>query len=449
MSIPARSRGELDVAVQTSRVAARFEQPVVEFIHTEGASGFLLICAAIAAMAWANSPWANSYFRFWEATVSFDFGPLHLSKSLHHWINDGLMAIFFFLVGMEIKHEFVRGQLSTFRRAALPVLAAVGGMIAPALLYLAFNINGAARGWGVPMATDIAFALAVLAIVPGVPVGLKVFLLALAIADDLGAILLIALFYTPELKLGPLAVAVLLLALVFAFRSAGVRLAFPYVILGIAVWVCVLKSGVHATVSGVALAFAVSSRSSIESKNFAPAVLSLLDRLKSALARDDHESAETALGAIETLSSATEPPLERITRQLHAWVSYLILPLFALANAGVALDTDALHTIADPIAIGIAVGLFFGKPLGIVAFSWLAVRFGFAELPRGIRWGQILGSGILAGIGFTVAIFIASLVFDTNAQLRSAKLAILGTSIVAGMVGYAWLRWDAYRRATT
>ncbi len=444
MSIPARSRGQLDVAARTSRAAARVELPVAEFIHTQGAGGLLLLCAAIAAMVWANSPFASSYFRFWNATISFDFGLMHVSKSLHHWINDGLMAIFFFLVGMEIKHEFVRGQLSTFKRAALPVFAALGGMIVPAAIYFAVNKGGASHGWGVPMATDIAFALAVLALVPGVHIGLKIFLLALAIADDLGAILVIAVFYTERLNLGALALAAVFVGVVVLLRMAEVRLTFPYVILGVFAWYCTYYSGIHATVAGVVLAFVVSSDSPLPTHQFESAARPFLESLRSATQRGDQEAAQLALGSIDSLTAATESPLERITRQLHSWVSYLILPLFALANAGVSVSADALRrTLSDPIALGIGLGLLLGKPLGILAFSWASVRMRLAELPKNIRWNQIAGVGLLAGIGFTVAIFIADLAFDTPEQIASAKLAILTTSTLAGVLGFLWLWLDS------
>jgi Na+:H+ antiporter, NhaA family len=440
VSIPARSRGELNIAKRTSLATAQLQLPVVQFIHTQGASGFLLLCAAITAIAWANSPWAPSYFRLWETTLELDGWRIHLAKALHHWINDGLMAIFFFLVGMEIKHEFVRGQLSTWRRAVLPIVAAVGGMVVPALLYVVCNLGGNTRGWGVPMATDIAFALAVVAVVPGVPLGLKVFLLALAIADDLGAIAVIAIFYTDSLHLIPLFAAAVLLLSMWLIRRWGVRLSFPYVALGLLVWFCVLRSGIHATVAGVAIAFLVKSSAPLPTGEYANAVPPLLADLKIALSRGEHERAETTLGAIETLTSETEAPLERITRQLHSWVSFLILPLFAFANAGIAINLKMISNVAkDPVAWGIALGLLFGKPLGIVGCSWIATKLGIAELPDQVRWPQLWGAGLLGGIGFTVAIFIADLAFLERADLDSAKLAIIATSALAGILGYALL----------
>jgi Na+:H+ antiporter, NhaA family len=437
VSVPARSRGELNIAKRTSLATARLQLPVVEFIHTQGASGFLLLCAAVAAIALANSIWAPNYFRIWAATLSFDFGGVHLSKTLHHWINEGLMAVFFFLVGMEIKHEFVRGQLATWKHAVLPVVAALGGMIVPAVLYLACNMHGVRSGWGVPMATDIAFALAVIAIVPRVPLGLKIFLLALAIADDLGAIAVIAFFYTEHLNLGALALAIFFTGAIWAMGKAGVRLAFPYVVLGVLVWVCVLGSGIHATVAGVVLAFLVSSKANLPRSKLDAAVRPLLDDLEDAISKKDEESAEMTLGAIEALTMATEPPLERITRQLHSWVSFLILPIFAFSNAGVAIEFLKLKNLAfDPVAYGIAAGLVIGKPLGIVGFSWIATKLRLAELPEKTGWLQMWGAGLLGGVGFTVAIFIADLAYKTAENLQTAKLAILISSALAGAAGY-------------
>lgn len=439
MSIPPRSRGELEATGRTSPATARLELPVAEFIHTQGASGILLLIAATAAMVWANSPYRASYFHLWEMPLSIDFGLLHISKSLHHWINDGLMAVFFFLVGMEIKHEMLSGQLSSFRRAALPVVAALGGMVVPAAVYLAFNHDGMRSGWGVPMATDIAFALAVLAMVPRVPIGLKVFLLALAIVDDLGAIAVIAFFYTETVNFGALGIAAVLVGVIFAFRKAGVRLAFPYVLTGLFVWVCVLKSGVHATIAGVVLAFAISSKSPLSKESFSQSVQPLLEDFTQGMRERSDDRADVALGAIETLASATESPLERATRQLHSWVSFLILPLFAFANAGVAITFDKA-ILTNAVALGIAAGLLIGKPLGIVSFSWVAVKSRLAELPESIRWPHMWATGIIAGIGFTVAIFIADLAFEQAEYLKIAKLAILATSIVAGIAGWSLLR---------
>ncbi|HYE25609.1 MAG TPA: Na+/H+ antiporter NhaA, partial [Clostridia bacterium] len=451
MSIPARSRGELNVAMHASPAARRVELPVASFIHMQGAGGMLLLGASVIALVWANSRFGPSYFALWHATISFDLGPLHLAKSLHHWINDGLMAVFFFLVGMEIKHEFVSGQLASFRRAALPIVAALGGMLAPAALYFMLNAGRPGQsGWGVPMATDIAFALAVLAVIPRVPIALKVFLLALAIVDDLGAIIVIAIFYTDAISFAPLGVGVLLLGVAATMRVIRVRHAFPYVLVGISVWICVLQSGIHATVAGVVLAFAVSGRSLVPRESFHSLASSMLGEFSTAIRNGDDDAADVALGSLAVLTEQTESPLERITRQLHGWVSFLILPLFALANAGVVLSADAFSRILrDPISLGVAAGLLLGKPLGIVALSWLAVRFGMAELPASIRWRHMWGTGLLAGIGFTVAIFIADLAFETPEQLQVAKLAILCTSALAGVGGYVLLRGGFREQAAT
>jgi NhaA family Na+:H+ antiporter len=385
---------------------ARLVRPFEAFFRLEAASGIVLLVAAAAAIIWANSPWGSSYFHLWELRVRLGLGDLALAKTLHHWINDGLMAVFFFVVGLEIKREVMVGELAVPRRAALAVAAAVGGMVVPALLYALLNRGGAgAAGWGIPMATDIAFALGVLALLGSrVPLGLKVFLTAVAIVDDLGAVLVIALFYTAELSIPALgAAAGLLLALIIVNRM-GVRAITPYLVIGALVWLAVLKSGIHATVAGVLVAMTIPASAGPD----AP--------------------------------PGKEAPLETLEHQLHAWVGYLFMPIFALANAGVSVGGSVGAAVTNPVFLGIVAGLIVGKQVGVTLFAWLAVRTGLASLPADVSWRQIYGAGWLAGIGFTMSLFIAGLAFDDEALLSVAKLGILTASVVAGVVGWLLLR---------
>lgn len=358
-------------------------------------AGALLVTATLAAMVWANSPWATSYGGVWEHRLSVGVGSLALTKPVVTWINDALMAVFFLLVALEIKREIVRGSLSTVRRAALPLAAAAGGMVLPALLFLALNHGGPGRpGWGVPMATDIAFALGLLAIVGrGVPVALKALLAAVAIVDDLGAILVIAVAYTSDLAGGALLWAGALVGLLALVNRRGVRSPWPYLILGVALWFAVLRSGVHATLAGVLLALAIPMA-------------------------DAERGEERGL-------------LERLEHGLHPWVIYLIVPLFALANAGVPLSPGSLGRLTDPVGLGILLGLIVGKQAGILSFSWIAVRSGVAALPEGVTWRHLHGVAALCGIGFTMAIFIGNLAFTDPALLEQAKTAILAASLLS------------------
>jgi NhaA family Na+:H+ antiporter len=378
------------------RLAAAFQR----FVAIEAASSILLLAATLVALVWANSPWAASYVRLWHTELSLGLGEARLALSLEHWVNDGLMVIFFFLVGMEIKHELVHGELSTRERAMLPIFGALGGMLVPAGVYAALHAGGpAASGWGVPMATDIAFAVAALAIFGRrVPAGLKVFLLALAIVDDLGAVLVIAVFYSEGLSLAALAAAGAGLAGVVGLRAAGVRAYGVYCVAGVLVWLAMLESGVHATVAGVLLGF------------LTPA---------------------SPLGA---------SPLERLTEALHPWSAFVVMPVFALANAGVPIDRTAL---ADPLArrvsLAVALGLLVGKPLGVAVASFAAVQLRLAVLPAGVGWAAVLGAGILAGIGFTMALFLTALAFEDPALAAASKLGVLVASALATGGGVALL----------
>jgi Na+:H+ antiporter, NhaA family len=374
----------------------------------DAAGGVILLAAAILALILDNSPLEWLYDRLLETPVSLRVGRLGIEKPLLLWINDGLMALFFLLVGLELKRELLVGDLSTWRRAVLPLIAALGGLAVPALIYVGVNAGNPAglRGWAIPAATDIAFAVGVLALLgPRVPASLKVFLLALAIIDDLGAIIIIALFYTQDLA--PLALVLALLGGVtlWGLNRADVRSFAPYVLVAVFMWVCVLKSGVHATLAGVALALAIPLRSSDKSS-----------------------------------SVVASSMLARLEHGLQPWVKFLIAPLFAFANAGVSLAGLSLSTALAPVPLGIAAGLFLGKQIGIFTSTWLAVRLGLAELPTGASWRQVYGTAALGGIGFTMSLFIGSLAFPDPSYAVAVRVGVLVGSLASGVLGYAVLR---------
>ncbi len=376
-------------------------------IHHEATPGVLLALAAVVALIADNSVFAGLYDQLLTAVVAVTVEGVGIEKPLLLWINDGLMAIFFFLVGLEIKRERVRGKLSSMSAAALPAIGAVGGMVVPALIFVALNVSTPENldGWAIPAATDIAFALGALALLgTRVPTSLKVFLLALAVLDDLGAILVIALFYTANLSLPALAVAAVGLGVLIALNLVGVRRIAPYLLIGIVIWVAVLKSGVHATLAGVAIAFTIPI---------------------------EGEEGET--------------PLEHLEHMLHPWVAFLILPLFAFANAGIPLAGMSLADLFAPLPLGIAAGLVVGKPIGILGCCLLAVRFGWAQLPEGITWLKLYGAAQLAGIGFTMSLFIGTLAFSDPAAQAAVRVGVLGGSVVAVILGMSALAW-AIRR---
>jgi Na+:H+ antiporter, NhaA family len=381
---------------------------LLEFLRLEAIGGLMLAAAAAVGLIWANAPGADLYQRMLSLPVSLRVGDAGLAKPLLLWVNDGLMAIFFLLVGLEIKREVIDGELSTRDRLALPVLAAVGGMAAPALIYVSINFSdpAAIRGWAIPAATDIAFALGLAALLGGkAPASLKILLSAVAIIDDLGAIVIIALFYTSELSIISLGLAGVGLAALVALNRAGIMRLAPYMLVGIFLWVCVLKSGVHATLAGVALAFAIPIG-------------------------DEHSGVR---------------PLYQLEHALHGWVAYAILPIFALANAGVSLTGMTLATLMKPIPLGIIAGLVLGKPIGVMSAGFVGVRLGIAELPAGLGWPQFFGMALLTGIGFTMSLFIGSLAFEEVAQQTNIRLGVLIGSLVAGLAGYLALALAATR----
>jgi len=422
----------------------RVLRPIQQFIQTESSSGLVLLASTAIALVWANMA-PTTYDATWETHASLRVGANALDMSLRHWINDGLMALFFLLVGLEIKRELLVGELSSPRKALLPVMAALGGMVAPALCYLALaGGTDAARGWGVPMATDIAFALGVLALLGRrVPTGLKVFLAALAIADDLGAVLVIAVFYTDTLQASALGAAAMVFLVLLISNWVGIRWLVWYGVLGLILWLAVFHSGVHATVAGVLLAMAMPAWSRINLPRFREHLEETTQQL------NEHGNPTGAVLADEDLlyrvmelraaCTRLQPSLHQLEHDLAPWVAMVVMPLFALANSGVSL-AQAGSGLSDPLALGITAGLLVGKPVGIVLGSWLVVRVGLASLPRSTSWGHILGVGLLGGVGFTMSLFIAGLAFGEGARLDTARLAILSASTLAGVAGFLVLR---------
>ena len=443
---------ELPVAVRREAPIVALFSPFQRFARTESLSGIALISAAVAALVWANSPWHEAYAALFASPVRVEVAGFSLEKDLLHWINDGLMAIFFLVVGLEIKREVIVGELATLRKAALPIAAAAGGMIVPVLIFAAINSGTeAGRGWGVPIATDIAFALGILALLGRrAPVGLKIFLTALAIVDDLGAVIVIAIFYTPSLAIDALGAAMAFLALLVIVNILGVHSRAPYVMLGVGLWFFILVSGIHPTIAGVLLAMTIPVRARIDAKHFVHDVKRALRSFESGgeTGVDVPTTIEqrTAIHNIEIAAEHSLSPLHRLEVTLHRWSAFLILPIFALANAGVrVMDMDLGKALSSPITIGVAIGLIVGDQVGIFSASWLAVRSGIAELPHDITWRHIYGAACLAGVGFTMSLFIANLAFHGSPQLVDAKLGILLGSLVSGAWGYAVLRMAPVR----
>jgi NhaA family Na+:H+ antiporter len=409
--------------------------PFVRFAKMEASSGLVLLGATLAALIWANSPWEHVYHSIWSTEVVVGFGRFVLTETRHQWINDGLMSIFFFLVGLEIKREVVIGELSSLRKAAFPIIAAVGGAVVPALFYVLVNHGGEGQnGWGIPMATDIAFALGVLALLGNrVPISLKVFVTALAIVDDIIAVLVIALFFTARIDVFSLGVGLAGVLVSFGANLMGVRKPAFYAVIGIFVWCAVLKSGIHATVAGVLLAFTIPTRTYVDHELFLKRGRWLLDRFEAA--PPNSADAHAAIHSIEVQCEMVESPLHRIEHSLQVWVSFLIMPLFAFANAGVRLLGKGAAAATHPVALGVALGLFVGKPVGIWTFAWLAAKTGLAAPPAELSWGSILGGAWLGGIGFTMSLFIAGLAFGEGTLLDMSKIGTLAASLAAGIGG--------------
>jgi NhaA family Na+:H+ antiporter len=422
--------------------------PVQEFMHQSAAGGIVLMLATIIALVLANSPLRQGYEDFLHLYLGFTAGSFSLKLSLLHWINDGLMALFFLLVGLEIKREIIVGELSDARAALLPIVAAFGGALVPALIYFLINAGGAGvRGWAVPMATDIAFTLGVVALLGRrVPLSLKIFLTAVAIADDLIAVLVIALFYTNQVNFSALGLAFGVLALLTLCNFLGVRRLGIYLGLGLVVWLAFLQSGVHATIAGVLVAWTIPARIRINPALFVAQAGALLEHFNRNCRPEDQsgpmltdEHQQSTLAELEELCEGVQSPLQRLEQALHVPVSFVIVPIFALANAGVALSLDGLSGDGGRVAWGIAAGLLIGKPIGLLGASFLVIKSGAASLPAGTTWLHMTGGAVLCGIGFTMSLFVASLGFGESALLGSAKTGILAASLVAGAVGYAIL----------
>ena len=428
-------------------VADQVLRPAQQFFKKEASSGILLIAVTIIAIIWTNSGFEKTYHSFWHTEISFTLGRFHISKTILHWINDGFMALFFFTVGLEIKREILVGELSTPKKALLPVFSALGGIVVPGLIYATLNAgHPTISGWGVPVATDIAFALGALALLGRrLPVGLRIFLAALAIADDLGAVVIIALFYTKKIIWSYLVVCLFLILVLAVANRLWVRSPLVYALLGIAVWFFVLKSGVHATIAGVVVSFFVPARGKYDTDHFLQNVKKITENFECAeqscgysiLLNQEH------LHAVQSLELAchdVETPLQRLMHALHPWVVFFILPLFALGNTGLSLQKIVLSdVVSSPVFSGIIFGLVFGKPAGVMLFSYISVKTGIASLPQEIRWSHILGGAMLAGIGFTMSLFMSELSFSDPQVIDYAKISILCGSILSAVMGMSFL----------
>lgn len=434
-------------------------RPMRRFAATEAAGGIVMLVMAVVALVWANSAWGDSYDTLWTTVISVHVADwIHLDLDLRTWVNDLAMAFFFFVVALEIKRELVRGELRDPRAAALPAIAALGGMIVPALIFTAFNAGGeGADGWGIPMATDIAFAVGVLSLLGRrTPTALVVFLLSLAIVDDLGAIAVIAVFYTSSLSFTWLVAAFGCLVAAFAIKQADVRSLVPYVVLAAMCWVCLHESGVHATIAGVAFGLLTPSRPFVKRPLFAPSARHLVDRVEQAHAAvvdptdgnlEDEQGVEAdALDSLIVLAAESQPPLDRLEHRLLPWTTFLIVPTFALANAGVRLTWDGfVGSFSEPVTLGVLFGLVVGKTVGIFSFSLVAIRLGLGKMPVGSSWAQMFGVAILGGVGFTVALFVTELAFEPGPLADQAKVGILVGSAIAGVLGYTFLKVTSRR----
>ncbi|NOR87200.1 MAG: Na+/H+ antiporter NhaA [Bacteroidales bacterium] len=414
---------------------------ISHFIKEESLGGILLILSTITALIWANT--SESYNHLWhDLILGFSFGDFSLHHSIGHWINDGLMAVFFFTIGLEIKREVMGGELSSMKKASLPIFAAIGGMLVPAIIYVLFNYNHPqySSGWGIPMATDIAFALGLMALLGDrVNINLKIFLTALAIADDLGAIMVIAIFYTENININELINAGVFIAILIIANKLGVRRTAFYAIVGLfGVWTSFLFSGVHATIAGVLIALTIPARPKIDTPEF-------VSRIKTKISKFEKENTNDVslltsnqahlVDAIDDLTDDAHTPLQKLEHSLHPITAYFILPLFALANAGIVIEGKLIDLLMTPISLGIIAGLVIGKTLGITAFSWIAIKLKLANLPEGTGWKEVIGASMLAGIGFTMSIFVADLAFNDQETIQTAKVGIFAASFIAAILG--------------
>jgi len=429
-----------------NRIATPFEH----FLHAQTTTGMILMFMTILALILANTPLTEAYTHFFHTKVDLTVGSWQLSNTIHHWINDGLMAIFFFIIGLEIKREILVGELSNIKVAMLPILSAIGGMVLPALIYLAINSGGdGAGGWGIPMATDIAFAISALVLLGNrVSPALVTFLVALAIVDDLGAVIVIAVFYTDQINMLPLGLAGLMFFIMLIFNRVGIHMILPYFIVGLFMWFFMLESGVHATIAGVIAAMAIPSKPKQAPIDFTNHTRNLLDEYDNYPVATDHimhEKQKALLINIKDKIDAVGTPAARLEHDLHLPVALIVIPLFALANAGISIDFSSIgDTIVTPVSLGIITGLILGKVLGIFGVAYLAIKMGIAKLPEESTMNQIFGVAFLGGIGFTMSIFVADLAFLGNDELIfQAKVGILSASLFAGLFGFFWLKYSA------
>jgi len=425
----------------------RIATPFEHFIHTQTTSGLFLISATLIALIIANTPLADYYNNAIHMKINFSVGSWHLSHSLHHWINDGLMAIFFFMVGLEIKREALVGELSIFKNAVLPILAAIGGMIFPALIYTYFNYGEpSANGWGIPMATDIAFAISALVLLNNrIAPALVTFLVALAIVDDLGAVLVIAIFYTKQIVFLPLILSFVSFAILIIFNRLGIHMILPYFLVSMFMWFFMLESGVHATIAGVLAAFTIPSRPHFEPVKFTRKIRDLLDEYDSYPVATDyttHDKQKAILNTIKIRIHEVGTPAQRLEHALHLPVGLVVLPIFALANAGITIDFSSISSaIFSDVSLGIIFGLVLGKVIGIFGISFLAIKIGIAKLPNNTTMKQILGVSFLGGIGFTMSIFVADLAFiEDHMLIFEAKIGVLLASMISAIIGYLILK---------
>lgn len=425
----------------------RLLRPIDSFIHDQAAAGLVLFISTAVALVLANSPWGESYRHFWHHPVSVSIGSFTVAKDLHHLINDGLMAVFFFVVALELKREFVGGELSELRNATLPFAAALGGMLFPALIYILVVGMDAPEmvGWGIPMGTDTAFVLGLLAILgKRVPPAIKVFFITVAVADDIGAVSVIAFFYTSDISTQNLMLGGVFLVALIVMNLLGVRSVLAYGLVGIGgLWLAFLLSGVHATVAGVLAALAIPARTKMSEATYPQRLRELADRfaeLPNAPGNTISNDQQYLIRKVKRFSTYAETPLQRLEQGLHPWVAYVVLPLFALANAGIELPTSIGDAFSSPVTLGVFLGLILGKPIGLMLMSWLMVRFRLGRLGEGVRWAHMLGISIMSGVGFTMAVFINELAFSGDPAQDHAKLGILFASLVAGVLGFALLR---------
>jgi NhaA family Na+:H+ antiporter len=442
---PPASNGAPDLAGQlldppgawgpARRLVRRARAPVERFLAIEASSGILLLAVACFALLWANSPWAEYYTALWHTPFGLTLGPWSFERDLHFWINDALMTIFFFLAGLEIRREMHQGELSQLRRAALPLVAALGGMLAPALIYAAFNHgHPSSVGWGIPMATDIAFAVGVLALLgKRVPAALRILLLALAVIDDVGAILVIAVFYSSDMHLAGLGVVGLGLGVLLSMQLLGVRSPWAYVAPSAVIWVGTYLGGVHPTLAGVAIGLLTPVRAWFGAEHFFSRAASGVEHYRQAKGLDSH-SLLPELDALKLARREAVSPVDGLQHALHRWVAYLIMPLFALANAGVPLGNAEFDELGQRVFFGVSLGLVLGKPIGVLGLTWLTNRLGVTALPAGVGYRQTSLVGVVAGIGFTMSLFVAQLAFPSGALLETAKLAIICGSGLAAVL---------------